>query len=55
LSEVVEQTGDYPSTGVRIDVEREDGTVATAWLAPMEGQSEFDCPRCGKRNVVAEP
>lgn len=55
LAEVVEQTGDYTSTGLRMDLEREDGTVESAWLAPMEGPTEFECPRCGKRHVVSEP
>ena len=52
LSEFVEQTGDYPSSGLRVDVELEDGTVVEAQLGPLESSTAFDCPRCGKRNRV---
>ena len=55
LVEEVEQTGGYPSTGVRVDVEREHDTVERAWLAPMDSPTEFECPRCGKRNVAPGP
>ena len=48
----MEQTGDYPSSGLRVDVEGEDGKVVEAWLGPLESPTEFDCPRCGKRNRV---
>lgn len=55
LVEEVEQTGGYPSTGVRVDVEREHDTVERAWLAPMDSPTEFECSRCGKRNVAPGP
>ena len=51
LSEIVKQIGDYPSSGLQIDVEREDGTVERTTLAPMEGSPPFACPRCGKKNI----
>jgi transcription elongation factor Elf1 len=54
LAQVVEQTGGYPSTGLQIDDEREDGTVGRAELAPMENPTEFKCPRCGKAYVVGQ-
>ena len=47
----MEQIGDYPSSGLQIDVEREDGTVERTTLAPMEGSPPFACPRCGKKNI----
>ena len=55
LSRFVSQTGDYPSSGLRVDVKREDGTVVEAWLGPLESSTEFDCPRCGKRNRTGGP